>query len=159
MKGEAAGFLGLVSIPENARISGCNGWLELDFVERERTPRRLMKLGIRLHLAELSVSNTVLELENFGVYRSRKAVHDWIQKADLQPVSGDCPDHVALDEPVIRINDEQYWLYTAVDPETNRNLHSQPFPARTTAPTERFLRELKQKHDGAESLFLVDGAP
>ncbi|SEO29761.1 putative transposase, partial [Halorientalis persicus] len=146
-------------MPEIARLSGNNGWLELDFVERERTPRRLMKLGIRLHLAGLSLSNTVSELEKFGVQRSRKAVHDWIQKADLQPTSGACPNHVALDETVIRINDEQFWLYTAVEPETNRILHSRLLPARTTALTERFLRELKQKHDVAESLFLVDGAP
>jgi putative transposase len=97
-------------MPEIARLTGANGWLELDFLKRERTPRRLMTLGIRLHLAGLSLSNTVSELENFGVQRSRKAVHDWIQKADLQPASGACPNHVALDETVIRINDEQYWL-------------------------------------------------
>jgi transposase-like protein len=29
------------------------------------------------------------------------------------------PNHVALDETVIRINDQQYWLYAAVDPEMN----------------------------------------
>jgi len=146
-------------MPEIARLTGASGWLELDFVERERTPRRLMKLGIRLHLAGLSLLNTVSELEKFGVRRSPKAVHDWIQKADLQPASGACPNHVALDETVIRINDEQYWLYAAVDPETNRILHSRLFPDRNTAMTERFLRELKQKHDFVESLFLVDSVP
>ena len=41
---------------EIARLSGCSDWIELDFVERERTPNELMKLGIRLHLAELSLS-------------------------------------------------------------------------------------------------------
>jgi putative transposase len=74
-------------MPELARLTGASGWLGLDFVERERTPRRLMTLGIRLHLAGLSLSNTVSELEKFGVERSRKAVQDWVQKADLQPAS------------------------------------------------------------------------
>lgn len=35
---------------EITRLSGCSDWLELDFVERERTLSELMKLGIRLHL-------------------------------------------------------------------------------------------------------------
>ena len=77
---------------EITRLSGCSDWFELDFVERERTPSELMKVGIRLHLAGLSLSNTVSELAKFGVQRSRKAVHDWVQKADLQPASDASPD-------------------------------------------------------------------
>ena len=68
---------------EITRISGRGDRMELDFVERERTPSELMQLGIRLYLASLSLSNTIRELEKFGVKRSRKAVHDWVQKADL----------------------------------------------------------------------------
>jgi transposase-like protein len=55
-------------------------------------------------------------------------VTDWVQKADLQPASGASPNHVALDESVIRINDQQYWLYAAVDPDTNQFLHIRLFP-------------------------------
>ena len=143
---------------EITRLSGCSDWIDLEFVERQRTPPQLMKLGIRLHLAGLSLSNTVRELEWFGVKRSRKAVHDWVQKADLQPADGASPNHVALDETVIRINDEQYWLYAAVDPDTNRLLHIRLFPTYTTALTEIFLRELREKHDVSDAVFLVDGA-
>lgn len=39
-------------------------------------------LDIRLHLAELSLSEIILKTEKFGVKRSRKAVHNWVQKAD-----------------------------------------------------------------------------
>lgn len=88
-------------MPEISRLSGASGRIGLEFVERERTPRRLMKFGIRLHLAVLSLSNTISEFEKSGVDRSRKAVHDWVQKADLQPKSGESPNHVALDETVI----------------------------------------------------------
>jgi transposase-like protein len=143
---------------EIARLSGRSDWIDLEFVERQRTPPQLMKLGIRLHLAGLSLSNTVRELERFGVQRSRKAVHDWVQKANLQPADGVSPNHVALDETVIRVNDEQYWLYAAVDPETNKILHIRLFPTYTTALTELFLRELREKHDVSDAVFLVDGA-
>jgi len=32
------------SIPEITRLSGSNDWIDLDFVERERTPEPAMKL-------------------------------------------------------------------------------------------------------------------
>ena len=69
------------------RLSGRSEWIDVGFVERERTPRELMELGIRLHLSGSLLSNIILELEKFGVERSRKAVQDWVQKADLQPAS------------------------------------------------------------------------
>ena len=54
------------------------------------------------------MQNTISELEKFGVQRSQKAVHDWVRKADLQPASDATPDHIALDETVIRVNGQQY---------------------------------------------------
>lgn len=117
-----------------------------------------MELGIRLHLAGLLLSNTISELEKFGVQRSRKAVHDWVQKADLQPASGGAPDHVALDETVIRIDGQQYWLYAAASPDTSEFLHIRLYPTTTTALTERFLQELAEKHDVEDAVFLVDRA-
>ena len=145
-------------MPEITRLSGSNDWIDLDFVERERTPEPAMKLGIQMHLAGLSLSNTISILENLGVKRSRKAVHDWVQKADLQPTSGKAPNQVAVDETVIRINDQQYWLYAAADPATNDLLHLRLFSTTTTALTEIFLRELRQNHDVEDAVFLVDGA-
>lgn len=145
-------------MPEIDRLSGCSEWIDLEFVERERTPSELMKLGIRLHLSGLSLSNTVSELEKFGVERSRKAVHDWVQKADLQPTSDANPDHIALDETVIRINGQQYWLYAAVDPDSNEFLHVRLFTTTTTAVTQQFLRELREKYDISAAVFLVDHA-
>ena len=46
-------------MPENARLSGSIDQIDLAFIDREATPRSLMKLSIQLHLAELSLSNTV----------------------------------------------------------------------------------------------------
>jgi len=95
-------------MPEIARLSGSRDWIDLDFVERERTPEPAMALGIQSHVAGLSLSNTVELLDCLGVQRSRKAIHEWVQKADLQPKSGQSPNQIALDETVIRINDEQF---------------------------------------------------
>ena len=86
---------------EITRLSGCSDWIDLEFVERQRTPPQLMKLGIRLHLAGLSLSNTVNEFERFGVKQSRKTVYDWVRKVDRQPANDASPDHIALDETVI----------------------------------------------------------
>jgi putative transposase len=125
-------------MPEIARLSGHSDWIDLDFVERERTPVPAMKLGIQMHLAGLSLSSTVSALYSLGVERSRKAVHDWVQKADLQPLSGKAPNQVAVDETVIRINDQPFWLYAAADPQTNELLYLRLFSTTTTALTDSF---------------------
>lgn len=145
-------------LPEIARLNGHRDWINLDFVERKRTPECAMKLGIQTHVAGLSLSNTVSLLNSLGVERSRKAVHDWVQKANLQPAEGRRPNHVAVDETVIRINEQQYWLYAAGDPESNHLLHVRLFSTTTTTLTEIFLRELREKHDVDSAVFLVDGA-
>jgi putative transposase len=145
-------------MPENDRLSGCLDEINLDFVEREATPRLLMKLSIQLHLAGLSLSNTVSFLEVFGVERVRSTVHNWVHKADLQPESGRSPNHVAVDETVIRLDDEQYWLYAAVDSDTNDLLHTQLEPTTNNALADRFFADLRDKHDLDDATVLVDGS-
>jgi transposase-like protein len=59
---------------------------------------------------------------------------------------------------VIRLNDERYWLYAAVDPETNELLHTKLEPTRTNVIAYSFFRELREKHNVDDAVFLVDGA-
>ncbi|QKY21236.1 IS6 family transposase [Halolamina sp. CBA1230] len=143
---------------ETARLIGGSDCFELDFLEREATPESAMKLGIRLHLAGLSLSDTISVLDRLGVERCRTTVHNWVQKADLQPLDDANPDHVAVDETVIQLNNEQFWLYAAVDPDSNRMLHVKLSPTRNQAVTEMFLAELRDKHLVDDALFLVDSA-
>ena len=117
------------------RLSGDSGCIELEFLEREATPEPAMKLGIRLHLAGLSLSDTVSVLERLGVNRHRSTVHRWVKK-DLQPTDGADPNHVAVDETVIQLNDERYWLYAAVDPEY------QPPASRSALSDEKYRNYL-----------------
>ena len=146
-------------MPEIRRLSDGTDWIELDFVERQRTPKFAMRLGIQMHVAGLSLSNTISILDILGVERCRSTVHNWVQKADLQPAGGADPDHVAVDETVIQLNDDRFWLYAAVDPKTNRLLHVKLSPTRNQAITEMFLTELREKHLVDDAVFLVDSAP
>jgi transposase-like protein len=93
---------------KNDRLYGCLDEINLEFVEREATPQLLMKLSIQMHLAGLSLSNTDSILEVLGVKRAQSTVHNWVHKAELQPESGRCPDHFAVNETVMRLNDDQY---------------------------------------------------
>jgi len=117
-----------------------------------------MKLSIQLHLSGLSLSNTVSVLDIFGVERARSTVHNWVHKADLQPEDGRSPDHVAVDETVIQLNDEQYWLYATVDPQTNKLLHTKLKTTKTKVLAHSFLTELREKHDVDDAVSLVDGS-
>jgi hypothetical protein len=46
-------------MPENDRLGGRLDEINLEFAEREATPKLLMKLSIQLHLPGLSLLNTV----------------------------------------------------------------------------------------------------
>ena len=145
-------------MPEIDRLSGSTDWIDLEFVQRERTPKRIIEVGIQLHLAGLSLSNTKQYLENLGVERSRTAIHDWVQKADVQPTSDAAPDHIAVDKTVIQVNDERRWLYAAVNAETNEFLHVRLSPTRTTQPTVLFLCELQQHVPVIQATILINDA-
>jgi hypothetical protein len=53
------------------RLSGSSDWIDLDFVERERTPEFAMRLGIQMHGAGLSLSNAISILDELGVQQSK----------------------------------------------------------------------------------------
>jgi len=116
-----------------------------------------MKLGIQMHLAGLSLSNTCSVLESLGVERVRSTVHNWVHKADLQPSEDKSPNQLAVDETMIRLNGTWHWLYMAVDPDTNNILHSKLQPTRNNYTAKDFMLELVERRDLDESLFLVDG--
>lgn len=145
-------------MPENDRLNDCLNEIELSFVEREATPKLLMKLGIQLHLAGLSPLNTISILEIFGINRARSTVHNWVHKADLQPDSGRSPDHIVVDETVIQLNDKQYWLHAAVEPDTNELPHITLESTTNTVITPKFFAEFHEKHDVETAVFLIDGS-
>ena len=73
-------------------------------------------------------------------------------------MDGESPDRVAVDQKVIRIYDQQYWLYAAVDPATNNILHSRLSPTYTIVIAEEFLAEVTEKYDVDDAVCLIDGS-
>ena len=59
---------------------------------------------------------------------------------------------------MIRLDDEQYWLYAAVDPETNDLLHAQLETTTNNVLADQFFADLREKHDVDDAIILVDGA-
>ena len=145
-------------MPEYDRLIESSDWIDLDFVERERTPEPIIEMGIQLHLAGLSLSNTKQRLEKLGVQRSRTAIHDWVHKANLTPAPDTTPTEIAIDEKAINVDGTIEWLFAAVDTTTNKLLHVRLFQTRTTERTLLFLRELQKKYDLDDVMYFVDDA-
>jgi putative transposase len=81
-----------------------------------------------------------------------------VQQTDVQPDSDAEPDHIAVDETVIQLNDDRHWLYAAVDPDTDEFLYVRLFQTRTTERTMLFLRELRENVPVTQATFLIDAA-
>jgi len=118
----------------------CRLWSEI-----ERRAGRF-EVGIRCHLAGMSLREVSKHLERFGVDRSHVAIHNWVHKADLQPISTVSADQLAVDEKMIRLHGQQFWLYGAVDPYTNEILHVSLYPTTTKQTTRWFLTDLHQRY-------------
>lgn len=82
-------------------------------------------------------------------------MHRWMQEADLQPTDG-ALNHVAVDETVIQINDEQHWLYAAVESSNGQNPSSTVVSDVYIPVTRKFLTALAEKQDITDVVFLVD---
>ena len=147
-----------VHMPEFDRLNRCIEWIDLSLVERQRTPEWAIQVGIRCHLAGMSTKNASQFLYKLRVQRSHVAIHNWVHKADLQPISTVSADQLAIDEKVIRINGNDYWLYGAVDPETNEILQFRLFPTTMKQTTRWFLAKLHRRYRLDNVEFLVDDA-
>jgi transposase-like protein len=145
-------------MPEIERLSDAIEWIDLSFVERQRTPNWAVYEAIRCHVAGMSLRDVSTHLEMWGISRSHVAVHNWVHAADLTPASTVTALQLAVDEKTIRINGRDYWLYAAVDPVTNEFLHVRLFPTTTNKTTRWSLADLHRRYqlDGVE--FLVDDA-
>jgi putative transposase len=59
---------------------------------------------------------------------------------------------------VIRLDGDLYWLYAAVGPGTNEVHQRVIEPTKITVTVRSFFRELREKHDVEDVMFLVAGA-
>jgi putative transposase len=147
-----------VLMAEIERLTEGIAWIDLSFVERDRTPRWAIEEGIRCHLTGMSLREVSKFLEQYGIDRSHVAIHNWVHKADLQPISTVSEDQLAVDEKMIRLHGQKFWLYGAVDPQTNKVLHVRLYPTANKQTTRWFLNELHQRYQLNNVEFLVDDA-
>ncbi|MFB9811557.1 IS6 family transposase [Haloarcula sebkhae] len=126
--------------------------------ENERTPTPVRRFGVRLHTAGLSIRETVAISDLLGVDLSHGAVWNWVHtlsEAQSDPPTPQ-PSRVAVDEKQITVDGEKKWLYAAVDTDSKLLLEVDVFSRRGTDPAAASLHRLTQKHDVAETEFLVD---
>jgi len=90
--------------------------------------------------------------------RSHVAIHNWVHEADLQPISTVSEDQLAVDAKMIRLRDQKFWLYGAVDPQTNEILHVSHYPTANKRTTRLFLTEIHRRYQLNDVVFLVDDA-
>lgn len=125
-------------MPEFERLGEAITWIDLSFVERQRTPSWAIYEAIQCHIAGMSLRDVSTHLEKWGSNRCHVAVHNWVHAADLQPTSTVTTIQLAVDEKTIRINGHDHWLYAAVDPPTNQFLHARLFPTTVKQTTRGF---------------------
>ena len=132
----------------------------LECWQRERTANALTGVAVRFHAAGYSLRETAAILGLLGVERSHGAVWSWVHR--LADSVGDPPSaqptRVAVDETAVRINGKQSWVYATIDLDSKVLLHVAVFRRRGTDPAAAFLHGLTEKHDCADTEFLVDGA-
>src|SRR6056297_1235532 len=129
-----------------------------DVWENERTPTPVRRFGVRLHSAGLSIRETVAILDLLGVDRSHGAVWNWVHtlsEAQSDPPTAE-PSRVAVDEKQIKVDGEKKWLFAAIDTDSKLLLKVDVYSRRGTDPAAAFLHRLTEKHDVADTEFLVD---
>jgi putative transposase len=97
-------------------------------------------------------------LQWLGVDCCFQAVWTWKKKlAEEQsdpPMAS--PSRVAVNETQIEVDGETKWLHAAIDRESKLFLEVDVYSRRGTDPAAAFLHRLTEKHDVANTEFLVD---
>jgi len=145
-------------MPEFDRLSERTTWIDVSFVERDRTPRWAIDVRIPCHLAGMSLREVSNYLELFAIERSHVVIHNWVHKANLQPISTVSADQFAVDETMICLHGQQFWLYGAVGPYTNEILQVSLYLTTSKQTTRWFLSELHRRYQLGTVEFLVDDA-
>ena len=140
-------------------VTNCPGVPFLD-ADRTSTPAWLIRLECAAHAAAASLAECCDLCERFGVSRTRATIHHWYQSF-AEHYDQDFttePERVAVDEKQIQLEEEQQvWLYAAIDVDSKVVLHARLSQHRGTEPATTFLRELKEEHRVCDAEFLVDG--
>jgi transposase-like protein len=63
-----------------------------------------------------------------------------------------------VDETCVKVNGEQYWVYSALDIDRNELIFMRVYPSRNSLTSESFINGVLKHCDGRPE-FIVDNAP
>ncbi len=135
---------------------------DVEFLDNDRTHTSawLIRLACAAHAGAASLAECRDLCEWFGVERRRATIQHWYQAyADHydQGFTAE-PDRIAIDEKQVQLENEQNaWLYAAIDVDTNVVLYARLSWHRGRDPAEQFLNELQENHRVGDAEFLVNG--
>lgn len=139
-------------LTKNLEIDNQDAW------ENKRTPAPIRCFAVRLHSMGLSLREIEVVLDWLGVDRCYQVIWNW--KETLSETQSDpptaTPSRVAVDETQIEVDRETKWLYAAIDTESKLLLEVDIYSRRGTDPTAAFLHRLTEKHNVADTEFLVN---
>lgn len=130
--------------------------------DEESTANVLRAFAVRLDVTDVSLRETAAALERIGIKRSHQAIYQWTHRVgegapDPSTFMRAKPSRVAVDETVIQIGREQFWLYAAIDVDSKLLLGVRVSRWQAECPASAFLTKLKGRRDLSEVEFLVDG--
>ena len=120
----------------------------------------LKVLGLAIYFQTSSLRRTARVLSECRRV-SKTAVWKWVvklrQKLSIQHEKK-LRRFIALDETCVGVNGENYWVYSAIDVDSNEILHMKVYPSRNTFTSESFIRDVLRLCDGRPE-FIADNAP
>lgn len=137
----------------------------LDFIERERTSRGTIDLGILLYASGLSFRKTAYVLSQIEEEITHVSVWKWVQKhgnglrARLYLDNGDIPEILVVDETKIQIGSKQHYLYAAICPDSKRIIYAEIYPMRNYLATRTFFKRIIKIYGKRPGLVVTDGGP
>jgi len=132
----------------------------LRLFERNRVPLNLKVLGLAMHFQTSSLRRTARVLSEYCRV-SKTAVWKWIVKLrERLKISLEKKSRwfIAVDETGVKVNGQQYWVYSALDIDRNELLAMRVYPSRNMLTSESFLKGVL-KHCEGKPEFIVDSAP
>ncbi|MGN6560258.1 MAG: DDE-type integrase/transposase/recombinase [Candidatus Nitrosocosmicus sp.] len=117
------------------------------FKKRSRTKIKDIVYALHLYFDGLSLRKTSIALSRF-VNRSHTAIRDWIQKYKPKKLSylRKKIDEYIIDETLIKVGSEYFWLWIIIEPKDNEILSITISKERSMLVAEKFLSKVVEKY-------------
>ena len=129
-------------------------------MERTRTHPAIIRYGLYLYFSSRSFRLAAKCLSAVMIERTHVAIWKWVQKysslADRFRIDRRSVKRIFVDETLLRIDGQDYWLWIAYEPDHNACLAMHLSKDRTIFVCYQFFRQLQNRY-GKKTIF-TDGA-